>query len=142
MVNMENNIKINRNPVFRLVLIITGWLFVALGFIGVFLPVMPTTIFLIIAAACFARSSEKFYNWLLSNKYFGKFIRDYREKKGMPLRAKIIAITMLNIVIGYSAFVAIDTLWVKILLIVIAVSVTSYILSIKTLREDSDLQGT
>ncbi|MDZ7764042.1 MAG: YbaN family protein [Melioribacteraceae bacterium] len=107
---------------------------VALGVIGIFLPVMPTTIFLILAAACFARSSEKFYLRLINNKHLGKLIRDYREHGGMPVRAKVIAILMMNVAIGYSALFAVEILWVKILLFTIAVSVTIYILSIKTLR--------
>ena len=131
---MTEKIKINSNRIARIVLIITGWFFVALGVIGIFLPVMPTTVFLLIAAACFARSSEKFYTWLINNKYLGKLIKDYREQRGMPLRAKIIAILMLNLAIGYSAFIAVETLWVKIVLIFIAIGVTTYILSIKTIR--------
>ena len=131
---MPDKLKIHSNKFARLLLIIAGWFFVALGVIGIFLPVMPTTIFLIIASACFARSSEKFYNWLLNNKHFGKLIRDYREEKGMPLRAKAIAILMLNIAIGYSALFAVTILWVKILLFAIAIGVTVYILSLKTIR--------
>lgn len=132
---MTNKLKIHSNKFTRVLLIIAGWCFVALGIIGIFLPVMPTTIFLIIAAAAFARSSEKFYFWLLNNRYLGKLIKDYREQKGMPLRAKIIAILMLNAAIGYSAFFAVDLVWVKVLLIAIAVGVTAYILSIKTIRK-------
>jgi len=131
---MSDKLQIHSNKLARTLLIIAGWFFVALGVIGVFLPVMPTTIFLIIAAACFARSSPKFYNWLLNNKRFGKLIRDYREHKGMPLRAKIIAILMLNIAIGYSALFAVSLLWVKILLFAIAIGVTAYLISIKTIK--------
>ncbi len=134
---MTENLQIHSNKLTRVLLIIAGWFFVILGIIGIFLPVMPTTIFLIIAAACFAKSSEKFYYRLLNNKYLGKLIKDYREQRGMPLRAKIIAITMMNIAIGYSAFFAVNLLWVKILLIIIAVGVTAYIISIKTIRPTS-----
>lgn len=130
---MPEKLKIHSNKLTRALLIAAGWFFVALGVIGIFLPVMPTTIFLIIAAACFARSSERFYNWLLNNKRFGKLIRDYREHKGMPLRAKVIAILMLNVVIGYSALFAVTLLWVKILLFTIAAGVTAYLLSLKTI---------
>ncbi|OGU35270.1 MAG: hypothetical protein A2068_00635 [Ignavibacteria bacterium GWB2_35_6b] len=133
---MQNKFeKYSSNKFLRIILIICGWIFVGLGIIGIFLPVMPTTIFLILAAACFARSSEKFYYQLLNNKYLGKYIKDYMEQRGMPLRAKIVAIIMINVVIGYSAFVAVDTLWVKILLAIIAVSLTVYLISIKTMRE-------
>ena len=132
---MHEKLEIHSNKIARLLLITAGWFFVTLGVIGIFLPVMPTTIFLIIAAACFARSSEQFYNWLLNNKHFGKLIRDYRVQKGMPLRAKIIAILMLNIAIGYSAIFAVSLLWVRILLFVIAIGVTIYLLSLKTIKQ-------
>lgn len=121
------------NKFLRIILIICGWIFVGLGIIGVFLPVMPTTIFLILAAGCFARSSEKFYYWLINNKYLGRYIKDYMEQRGMPLRAKIVAITMINVVIGYSVFFAVKTLWVQVLLVIIAVSLTVYLISIKTI---------
>lgn len=130
---MNVQIKITSNKALKSLLIILGWFFVSLGVIGVFLPVMPTTIFLIIAAACFARSSESFYNWLITNKYLGKFIRDYRDHRGMPLRAKVIAVLMLNIAIGYSALFAVDLFWVKILLFTIAIGVTVYLVSLKTI---------
>lgn len=133
---MNNDIRLYSNRLARVILIISGWIFVSLGVIGIFLPVMPTTIFLILAAACFARSSEKFYLWLINNKHLGKLIRDYREHGSMPVRAKVIAILMMNIAIGYSALFAVELLWVKILLFAIAVSVTIYILSLKTLRTD------
>jgi uncharacterized membrane protein YbaN (DUF454 family) len=134
---MSEKVQISSNRLARLLLIIAGWFFVALGIIGIFLPVMPTTVFLLIAAACFARSSEKFYYWLLNNKYLGKLIKDYREHRGMPLRAKVIAILMLNIAIGYSALFAVKILWVQILLFAIAIGVTLYIISIKTIRTNS-----
>lgn len=132
---MQNKFeKYSSNKLVRVSLIISGWIFVVLGVIGIFLPVMPTTIFLILAAACFARSSEKFYYQLINNKYLGKYIKDYMEHRGMPLRAKIVAITMINVVIGYSAFFAVKMMWVKILLIIIAVSLTIYLISIKTIK--------
>ncbi|MCF8243192.1 MAG: YbaN family protein [Melioribacteraceae bacterium] len=119
----------------KILLIITGWILVALGVIGIFLPLMPTTIFLILAAAAFAKSSDRLYNWLINNKYLGKYIRDYREQRGMPLRAKIMAIIMLNLTIGYSALFVIEKLYVQIILFVIAISVTIYLISLKTIRE-------
>ena len=72
---------------------ILGWLLVALGFIGALLPVMPTTIFLIGAAACFARCSPRFERWLLDHPWFGQPLRDWREHRAIPLKAKIFAIT-------------------------------------------------
>lgn len=123
--------------VYRYLLITAGFIFVGLGIIGIFLPVMPTTIFLILAAWCFARSSEKFYNRLLSDKYFGKLIKDYREGKGMPVRAKIISISMLILSICYSIFFAVDSIYIKTFLVIVGISVSVYILSIKTYRQQS-----
>lgn len=134
---MQNKFEnYSSNKFLRVILIICGWIFVGLGIIGIFLPVMPTTIFLILAAACFARSSEKFYYQLLNNKYLGRYIKDYMEQRGMPLRAKIVAIIMINVVIGYSAFFAVKILWVQILLVIIAVSLTVYLISIKTIKNE------
>jgi hypothetical protein len=106
-----------------------------LGIIGIFLPLMPSTIFFILAAWCFARSSEKFYNKLINHPRIGKFIRDYRDERGMPFRSKVIAITMLMVTIGSSALFFTEQLLVKLLLFIIAISVTIYILSLKTVSE-------
>ena len=119
--------------VYKYFLMILGWLFVSLGVIGIFLPLMPTTIFFILAAACFAKSSDKFYNWLIYHPRFGKFIRDYREHRGMPMKSKIIAVSMVIITIGSSALFFTDKLLVKIILSVIAIGVSSYIISLKTI---------
>jgi len=136
---MEKEINIVKNNSLRLILMICGWIMVGLGIIGIFLPVMPTTIFLILAAGCFARSSEKFYNKLITNKYLGHYIRNYRINKAMPLRAKIIAIIMMNLVILSTVFLWTEKLWLQILLLTIAVSVSLYIISIKTLTPDMEL---
>jgi len=69
-----------------------GWVMVALGFVGALLPVMPTTIFLILAAACFSHSSPRFERWLLDHQWFGPSIRRWRESRAIPLKAKIVAI--------------------------------------------------
>ncbi|MCK9279546.1 MAG: YbaN family protein [Melioribacteraceae bacterium] len=121
-------IKIIKNSLLNL----CGWIFVALGVIGIFLPIMPTTIFLILAAGCFARSSEKFYSWMINHKKFGPLIKNYLENRGMPRRAKIIAIAMLNVSIGSSILFFTDSLYVKIILLGIALGVTIYLLSLKT----------
>jgi uncharacterized membrane protein YbaN (DUF454 family) len=131
----QDELNISKNRLLRAVLIAAGWLNVALGVIGIFLPVMPTTVFFLIAAACFAKSSEKFYWWLLNNRQFGKLIRDFREKRGMPLKSKIIAVSLLIGVIGYSALFAVDSLVIKILLVIIGISVSVYLISLNTIRE-------
>lgn len=87
------------------------------------------------AAACFAKSSEKFYSWLINHKKFGYLIKHYRENRGMPKRAKIIAIFMLNLSIASSILFFVDSLFVKIILVIIALGVTIYLLSLKTVPE-------
>jgi uncharacterized protein len=81
-----------------------GFFFVALGFIGAFVPVMPSTVFFIIAAWCFARGSERWLNWLLALPTVGPLVRDYREGKGMPARAKVISVSMLTVAVLLSAW--------------------------------------
>ncbi|PKL81791.1 MAG: DUF454 domain-containing protein [Ignavibacteriae bacterium HGW-Ignavibacteriae-3] len=120
----------------KLILIALGWVFIALGVIGIFVPLMPSTIFFILAAWCFSRSSEKFYNRLINHPRVGKIVRDYYEKRGLPLKTKIVSITTMTAVIGISALFFTDHLIVRLLLLTIAVSVSIYIISLKTLREE------
>lgn len=119
----------------RVALILVGTLFVGLGVLGIFLPLLPTTPFLLLAAACYAKSSKRFYDWLLSNKWVGNYIRNYREKKGIPSRVKIAALSLLWVTILASGLLATDNLLVRVILLLIAVGVTVHILSIRTLRE-------
>jgi len=79
-------------PVKRWAWFLLGWVMVGLGFIGAMLPVMPTTIFLILAAACFSHSSPRFERWLLDHRWFGEPIRRWRENRAIPFKAKVIAI--------------------------------------------------
>jgi uncharacterized membrane protein YbaN (DUF454 family) len=103
--------------------------------VGVFLPLLPTTPFLLLAAACYARGSDRFYNWLLGNKWFGSYIRNYREGKGIPLRVKMLTISLLWATIGYSTAFVVTALPLRIILLLIAVGVTTHILLMKTLRQ-------
>ncbi len=116
-------------------LIIAGTLFVGLGVVGIFLPVLPTTPFLLLAAACYARSSKGFYHWLLNNRWFGLYIKNYRQKKGMPLKIKLLTVVLLWLTILISVLFAVQSLAVRIILIIIAIGVSWHILSIKTLKE-------
>ena len=119
----------------RITLLSLGTFFLCFGIIGIFVPVLPTTPFLLVAAALYARSSQKFYCWLIENRLFGKYIKNYREGKGIPLKIKIITITLLWITIGISAFFATDILWIRILLAVVATGVTLHIATIKTYKK-------
>lgn len=136
---MKNNknpeeIKIVENKIVRILLIFCGFISLALGIIGILLPILPTTPFLLLSAYCFSRSSEKFHFWLLNNKVFGKYIKNYQEGKGLPLRVKITAITFLWISIMFSIIVFLNNQYIRILLIFIAFCVTFHLLKIKTLK--------
>ncbi|MBW7888912.1 MAG: YbaN family protein [Bacteroidetes bacterium] len=111
-----------------------GTILVGIGILGIFLPLLPTTVFFLMAAWCYARSSEKFYRWLHHNKYFGKYIKDYREGRGITLSSKISTILILWASITYSIVFAVEIFFVKILLFLIAVGVTIHILTIPTNR--------
>ena len=130
----KNKTKAIRNRT-RPLLIITGTLLVGLGIIGILMPVLPTTPFLLLAAACYARSSQRFYHWLLNNKWFGNYIKNYIQRKGVPLKVKILAITWLWITIGFSVVFAVEVFLVRLILIVIAISVSIHILCLRTLKE-------
>jgi uncharacterized membrane protein YbaN (DUF454 family) len=125
-----DNERILRSKFKRILYYILGTMCLVLGAIGIFFPILPTTPFLLLAAACYIRSSQKAYNWLLKNKIFGQYIRNYREGKGMPIKIKLITLTFLWITIVIS-MVLIRILWVQILLIIIASGVSIHILLIR-----------
>jgi uncharacterized membrane protein YbaN (DUF454 family) len=113
-------------------LIVIGFIAVGLGILGMFLPILPTTPFLLLAAACFAKSSDKFYHWLLNNRWFGSYIKNYREGKGIPLKIKIMALSFLWSTILISIVFFLDNIYVQVLLFAIAAAVTIHISLIKT----------
>lgn len=114
--------------------LIAGSLSLALGVLGIILPLLPTTPLLLLAAACYVRSSNRLYQWLINNKWFGQYIKDFRSGKGIPLKAKVIGITVLWLSISYSAFFVIPLLWVRIIVLLIAAYFTWFILSFKTIQ--------
>ena len=102
------------NPLAKLMWVSLGALFVGLGAIGVIVPGLPTTPFLILAAACYIRSSQRLYDWLISNKRFGPYLKDYREGKGIPRKAKRLAVAMIVIFVSFSVVFGIEDLTLKI----------------------------
>ena len=122
----------------RAVLIALGTIFVALGMVGMFVPILPTTPFLLLAAACYARSSERFLNWLLTNRYFGSYVRNYREGRGMPLSTKILTLAALWATLTMSAVFATTAWWLRSLLAAVGLGVTVHLLRLKTLDPESE----
>lgn len=122
----------------RQLLVVCGTLFVILGIVGIIVPLVPTTPFLLLAAFCYARSSEKLYNKLLNTKWLGEYIKSFQAGKGIPLRAKFVSILMLWLTSGYSIFYIIPLIWVKVIVLGIVSYITYYIWSIpsKTRAEE------
>jgi uncharacterized membrane protein YbaN (DUF454 family) len=142
----DSNKKLNRNYFNRLqvtdskplkwFLITLGTISVGLGFLGIFVPLLPTTAFLLLAAWAYARSSNRFYNWLLNNRIFGRYITSYLEGKGVPLQTKIWSILLLWITILSSVILFIDNIYINILLILIAIGVTIHIVTLPNFRKN------
>jgi uncharacterized protein len=123
------------NRLIKWLLIFAGSFFLIIGIIGIFLPLLPTTPFLVLAAACYAKSSKRFYNWLINNKWFGSYIKNYRAGKGISLKSKLYTISLLWVTILFSAFIIVKILWIKFILIIIAILVTIHVFTIKTYKK-------
>ena len=113
---------------------ILGSIFVAIGILGIFLPLLPATPFLLLASACYVRGSDRLHDWLMQNKVLGTYIRNFKERRGMPVRAKVVTIGILWVSLLVSAY-RLDIDSVRLALGVIGVGVTGIILKIKTLDE-------
>jgi len=129
-----SEVKISHKPIVRWTLLLAGTVLVGIGILGIFLPLLPTTVFFLMAAWCYARSSHTFYNWLHHNKYFGKYLKNYREGKGISRSSKISTIIILWGGILYSIFVT-HSLIIQLILLAIAIGVTIHIVMIPTNKE-------
>ncbi len=130
------SLKSKRQKITKSLLIAAGTICLALGAIGIVLPVLPTTPFLLLAAACYCRSSERLYRWLMNNKWFGVYIKNYREGKGLPLKTKVVAVTVLWITIIYSALFLVPILAVQIVLLAVAIAVSTHIIRLPTFKKN------
>ena len=120
----------------RIVLTIAGSLSLFLGVTGIFLPILPTTPFLLLSAACFIRSSDRLYRWLIGHRYLGNYIRFYMDYRAITLKSKVVSLAGLWIVILLSAFLFVDKLWIRLLLLFIAIAVSIHVLKMKTVTKE------
>ena len=113
-----------------------GFIFLALGAIGIFIPVLPTTPFVLLSAACFSSSSKKLNEWLLRSRLFGPFIENYSTGQGISVSRKIASLVFLwtGLIIS---MVIVRTIWIYIILGVVGIGVTIHILTIKDKKENS-----
>ena len=124
------------------ILIFTGTVCVGLGVLGMILPLLPTTVFLLLAAYCYSRSSERFHNWLINNRWCGQYIQNYRSGRGISLRQKISTILILWASICLSIWMVGSGLWLTLLLVGVALGVTIHILWLKTYRPEASIEQT
>jgi len=119
----------------KIILMTLGGLFLVLAIIGLFLPIFPTTPFLLLSASCFLRSSKTAYRWIMTNKILGKYIYQYRIVKALPLKTKIAALVGLWFTMLVSIII-VPILWVKFIMFIVALGVTLHIALIKTMSAE------
>ena len=113
---------------------VVGTVFLVLGGLGIFLPILPTTPFLLLSVACYYKGSERLHRWILNNRWFGSYIRNYKEGKGIPLKTKIFTLSLLWIAIGYSALLVLRIRIVQIILLIVAIGVSIHLIMLPTLK--------
>ncbi|WBX81607.1 YbaN family protein [Virgibacillus salarius] len=118
----------------KLLLTICGTFSLGLGVLGIVVPILPTTPFLLLSAACYAKGSLKLYHWLLANRLFGPYIQNYRSGKGIPLKVKIVSILFLWLSLSYSIIFIIPLISIKFILLLVGLFFTGVILKQKTYR--------
>lgn len=121
-----------KNRFLKAIMKVAGALSVLLGILGIFLPLLPSVPFFLIAVACFARSSRKLYDWLLNNRLIGRYIKDYLNGNGVPMHAKISAIMILWLTIGCSILFIVSSPLLKAVLLLVAIGVTAHVIMIRT----------
>lgn len=109
-------VTVHDSPVVRALLFTGGTVCVALGVAGLFLPLLPTTPFMLLAAACYARASTRFYNWLLNHPVFGPTVREWRAHRSIPYRTKVWAVVLMSLTLGTSIVFFVKPLWLKLAL--------------------------
>jgi uncharacterized membrane protein YbaN (DUF454 family) len=128
-----------KQQVKKALLVSAGTICLSLGVIGIVLPILPTTPFLLLAAACYLRSSERLHKWLLNNRWCGEYIKNYQQGKGVPLKTKIAALTILWVAIMYSTFFIVhEILIAQIVLLVVAVGVSVHLIRIPTFKRQRE----
>lgn len=118
----------------KYILAFLGTLSLILGITGIFLPLLPTTPFLLLSAALYFRSSRRLYDWLLSHPHLGKYIRNFRENKAIPLHVKIVSVSLVWGTLLYCAVAVATQAWQSLLFVLLATGISAHILRYKTLK--------
>ena len=125
---------VDSRRIVRWLLLALGMGSLATGIIGIFLPLIPTTGPLLLAAVCFDRSSPRFHSWLMNNRHLGGYIRNYQQGRGLPILQKVCIIGLLWTSITVSIAFAVSAWWGRVLLAAIAVAVTAHVVTLPTYR--------
>jgi uncharacterized membrane protein YbaN (DUF454 family) len=120
----------------KLLLLVFGFISLGLGILGIFLPLLPTTPFLLLSAFLFSKSSDKFHNWLLNHRTLGPYIRSFQEDKSLSVRVKVVSVSVMWLTMFITGYFFVKIFWVRILLAVIGVGVSIHILSFKTKKKN------
>lgn len=118
----------------RIVLLILGWLAIVLGTLGIVLPLLPTTPFMLLAAWCFARSSPRFHEWLLWRSPFGRYLRHWQQHRAMPPRTKGRAIALIIPTFAIS-IALVKILWVRSMLLAMLALLVAFMWRIPVVAE-------
>ena len=121
----------------KYLLLIIGTISLVLGTIGIFIPLLPTTPFILLASFCYIRSSNRLYDWLINHKIFGKYIYDYLVHKSVKKSAKITAVSLIWFSLFFSFYI-INNLYINLILLIIGILVSIHIIRLKTLPADID----
>jgi len=113
-----------------------GFIFLGLGVLGVFLPLLPTTPFLLVSAGCFAKSSDKWHQWLLSNRYLGPIIKDWQDRRCISTSTKIVAISLIVLFGGYSTVFLLTDIKLRILCVLLSGTGLFFVCRLKVCRKD------
>jgi len=137
-------VAVVKNPILRVVLMALGWLWVAIAFVGIVLPGLPTTGPILLAAFFFSKSSERFDNWLVTNKLFGGIVRDWRAGIGFTVRAKTIAVTAIVISFGVSTMWFITNPYARVAMWILAAAIATYVVTrpTKTVERTAEAMAT
>ncbi len=111
----------------RVFFLAAGTVALVLGLIGIFLPLLPTTPFVLLAAACYARGSRRFYDWLLAQRTFGPIIHEWERHRSIPYKTKVTAVVLMSLTLGTSIVFFVEPPWLKGLLAVMGVGLAVWL---------------
>jgi len=129
----ELHVRKPGRPAVRVLLAAAGGLLVAVGTVGIFVPLLPSTVFYLLAAGCFGRSSPAAYHWLTTNRFFGSRLRDYREERGATITTKVVSLLSLWGGLAVADWFAGWDAWVSLVLLAVGAGVSIHILTLRTI---------